>query len=590
MLQQVGRYKVLKQLGKGAMGVVYLADDPLLNRQVAIKSIDLAVEDDASREFLRGRLLRDARAAASLTHANIVGVYDVVVEGDSACIVMEYVAGEDLASYLARDPVPDSQFTAHIIRAMAAALDYTHSRGIVHRDVKPANVMLDAARTPKITDFGIARIAEGGAKTMTGTVMGTIEYMAPEQIKGEAVDGRADQFALGVVVYRMLTGATLYGSQSMATMAYKIVNEPAAPVRSRNAALPVGVDSVVAKALAKAPGDRYPNCLEFADALAGALAGETRAAAVEVPTMATVMVTPPPAAPPAQPPPLPARKNGSLTVLVAVGMALAAGGIAGVVIWWKPWSKPAQSSETAVIAKPPAEVTAPPAVPTETTPVRKSGTAPDKPPAGKSAVQQAEAAAMGQPVDELAPDTQPPPADAPKPAVEAFDRGRDLMKRRQFAEAVQAFTKVADIRPNWGLNYVNRGSAYQHMEQFDAAIRDYSRAILINPKLVNAYVGRAQSYVQLKQDNPAFNDFNQAITMKPDDAVALHGRAWIYLRRRAFNKSLADFNESLRLSPDNLPAYRGRAEARRGLGDWRGAQADQTKYEELSAKKAEKGG
>src|ERR1700684_2902125 len=118
MLQQVGRYKVLKQLGKGAMGVVYLADDPLLSRQVAIKTIDLAIDDATSREFLHGRLLRDARAAASLTHPNIVGIYDVVVEGDCACIVMEYVAGEDLASYLSRNPVADSQFTAYVIRAM----------------------------------------------------------------------------------------------------------------------------------------------------------------------------------------------------------------------------------------------------------------------------------------------------------------------------------------------------------------------------------------------------------------------------------------------------------------------------------------
>src|ERR1700684_4412099 len=121
MLQQVGRYKVLKQLGKGAMGEVYLADDPLLNRQVAIKTIDLGVEDASSREFLRARLLRDARAAASLSHPHIVGIYDVVVEGDCACVVMEYVAGEDLSAYLSRNPVADPQFTVHIIRAMAAA-------------------------------------------------------------------------------------------------------------------------------------------------------------------------------------------------------------------------------------------------------------------------------------------------------------------------------------------------------------------------------------------------------------------------------------------------------------------------------------
>jgi eukaryotic-like serine/threonine-protein kinase len=564
MLQQVGRYRVLKQLGKGAMGVVYLADDPLLNRQVAIKTIDLAIDDPSRRDFLHGRLLRDARAAASLSHPNIVGIYDVVVEGDCACIVMEYVAGEDLAAYLSRNPVADLQFTGHVIRAMAAALDYTHSRGVIHRDIKPANVMLDSALTPKITDFGIARIAEGATKTMTGTVMGTIEYMAPEQVKGETVDGRADQFALGVVAYRMLTGTTLYGAHSMTTMAYKIVNELPASVSSRNSSLPAGVDPVVAKALAKAPDDRYRNCSEFADSLAGALAGEVP----EAPAMA-------PAAPP--------RKSGNLTAVVAIVLAAAAGAIAGVAIWWKPWMRPAQPTEAAVISNPSAKSTAPAPVR-----ARKAATAVEKTSAEKRPVKPRQNTAETEPADEIAADTQAPPPDTPAPALEAFNRGRDLMKHRQFAEAVQAFAQAAKIRPEWAQSYLSRGNAYQHLEQFDDAIRHYSRAIRLNPKMTNAYIGRAQCYARQQQDGPAFEDFNQAIALKPDAAVALHGRAWIYLRRKAYHKSLADFDESIRLSPDNVPAYRGRATARRALGDEQGAQADQVKYEELSARKGEK--
>src|SRR5580658_7133976 len=327
MQQQVGRYKILSQLGKGAMGVVYLADDPLLNRQVAIKTIDLAIEDANRREFLRGRLLRDARAAALLSHANIVGVYDVVEDGDCACIVMEYVDGENLASYLSRNPVADSQFTIHVIRAMAAALDYTHKRGIIHRDIKPANVMLDSTRTPKITDFGIARIAEGATTTMTGTVMGTIEYMAPEQVKGEAVDGRADQFALGVVAYRMLTGSTLYGEQSMATIAYKIVNELPAPARSRNSWLPPGIDPVLAKALAKEPNNRYRNCSEFSDALAVALSGVDR----EAPTVAMAI-----------PVGNKTWRNRRLVVIAAGATAA----IAGLTIAkpWELWTRPAPAA------------------------------------------------------------------------------------------------------------------------------------------------------------------------------------------------------------------------------------------------------
>ena len=178
MVEQVGRYKIKGQLGRGAMGVVYLADDPLLNRQAAIKTVDLAADDAGQREFLRTRLLRDARAAAGLTHPNIVGVFDVVEEGDSAYLVMEYVAGETLAAALDRRTIPDPAFTVRVLRDMAAALDYTHARGIVHRDIKPANVMIDPTQTAKIMDFGIARIADTRTMTPTGMVMGTIEYMS----------------------------------------------------------------------------------------------------------------------------------------------------------------------------------------------------------------------------------------------------------------------------------------------------------------------------------------------------------------------------------------------------------------------------
>jgi serine/threonine protein kinase/Tfp pilus assembly protein PilF len=588
MLPQIGRYKILSQLGKGAMGVVYLADDPLLGRQVAIKTIDLAIEDATRREFLRGRLLRDARAAASLSHPNIVGIYDVVVEGDCACVVMEYIAGEDLAAYLSRNPVADPQFTVQVIRAMASALDYTHARGIIHRDIKPANVMLDAANIPKITDFGIARITEGATTTVTGTVMGTIEYMAPEQIKGEQVDGRADQFALGVVAYRMLTGSTLYGNQSMATLAYKIVNEPPAPVRSRNSWLPAGVDPVLAKALAKAPDDRYRNCSEFADALAGSIAGVNR----EASTVALTPLLPPP------------RKSGSRTAVVAIALAGAAGAVAAMVVW-KPWLQPAKPaasevavSKSAAAPEPPTGLNQGPALEAaasvEKAPVEKSS--PGKPRVEKkSPVEPPHKAgeAKAEPierVDDVAPDAPSLPADTPKPAVEALNRGRELVKQQQFAEAVQAFTKVTDIRPNWPPGYVSRAGAYQHLEQFDAALRDYSRAIRLNPKLFNAYLGRAQCYLHQQQDDPALDDFNQAIALRPDAPLALVGRAGIYLRRKAYQQALADFNEAIRRSPDLANAYRGRANARRALGNERGAKADENRYKELSAGKGDKGG
>jgi serine/threonine protein kinase/Flp pilus assembly protein TadD len=585
MLPQIGRYRILSQLGKGAMGVVFLADDPLLGRQVAIKSIDLAIEDASRREFLRGRLLRDARAAASLSHPNIVGIYDVVVEGDCACVVMEYIAGEDLSAYLARVPVADPKFTAHVIRAMASALDYTHARGIIHRDIKPANVMLDSANTPKITDFGIARITEGATTTMTGTVMGTIEYMAPEQIKGEQMDGRADQFALGVVAYRMLTGSTLYGSQSMATLAYKIVNEDPAPVCSRNSWLPAGVDPVLAKALAKAPADRYRNCSEFAGALTDSILMVNR----DAPTITLAA-------------PLPQRKSSNRTAaVVAIALAGVAGAGAALLVW-KPWLQPSAvaDSKTPAPPAPPADLKQAPELHAAASPAEKAHVqkpvvdttvekvvekAVEKPaaePPHKAAEADIDA---GDRLDDVAPDTSAPPPDTPRPAVEAFNRGRDLAKREQFAEAIQAFTKTTDIRPNWAPAYVSRGAAYQRLDQFDSAIRDFSHALQLNPKLFNAYLGRAQCYVRQRQDDLALQDLTQALALKPDAPLALMGRAGIYLRRKAFRKALADFNETLRISPDHAKAYRGRAIARRGLGDGRGAQADEDKFRELSGKR-----
>jgi serine/threonine-protein kinase len=385
MVDQVGRYIVKGQIGKGAMGVVYLAEDPLLGRQAAIKTVDLSVEDPAERDLLRHRLLRDARAAAGLTHPNIVSVYDVVEESDSAYLVLEFVPGGTLAARLIATPIPDYGFTTFVLRGMAAALDYTHARGIVHRDVKPANVMITPDGAPKIMDFGIARIADSRTNTPTGTVMGTIDYMSPEQIRGERLDGRSDQFALGALAVRMLSGQTLYGKHSLPTLAYKIVNEPVPPIHTRNASLPPAVDAVIARSLAKTAAERYPTCAQFAQDLATALAMDvaeppTRtlsmpAAALAVVPTAPMPVTPAPAyavAPTSQDASAPAfsvarrpqtkkRPMGVIGVIAAGFAVLVAG--AGLVMWRtsKSSAAPVESvSPSAAAVNKPAEVSEPP--------------------------------------------------------------------------------------------------------------------------------------------------------------------------------------------------------------------------------------
>jgi serine/threonine-protein kinase len=582
MLENVGRYKILSPLGKGAMGIVYLADDPVLSRQVAVKTIDLAIEDPTRREFLRTRLIRDARAAAALTHANIVSVFDVVEDGETAAIIMEFVAGENLGAYLSRNPVPESRFTLQVVRAMSAALDYTHSRNIVHRDIKPANVMLDPALTPKITDFGIARFTEGVTTTMTGAVMGTVEYMAPEQIKGEAVDGKADQFALAVITYRMLTGHTLFGEQSMATLAYKIVNENPAPVRSRNNWLPAAVDPVLAKALSKDPKDRYRTCTEFADALFNALTNIDR----EAPTIAMA--------------PLKAKSASKVPALAFGGIAVVAAA-AGGALWFNSESRrtateTSKPSVKVVAGALPSQAASAAAAP-PTTPQPAVAPEPVKTVA-KAAVDAApkkaaeDVAAKPAKAEKAEKKAAPPEPEPPKPveaapitADDAMVHGRDLMKAQDYAGAIQAFSKAADLRPNWGQAYHSRGNAYRALEQYDAAIRDYSHAIRINPTMPNFFTSRAESYLKLQQDDAALADYTQALALKGDAPAILAARAAIYNHHKEYQKALTDLNEAIRLQPEVIVHYRQRAASKRGLGDAAGAKADVDKANELAAKK-----
>jgi serine/threonine protein kinase len=179
MRESVARYRIVSTLGRGAMGLVYLAEDPLLNRQVAIKIVDFP-DDGSKREVLHERLLRDAKAVANLSHPNIVNVHDVVEEGGAAFIVMEYIEGDSLSAYLRNQPVPEPAFSIQVLRQMASGLDYAHGKGVIHRDIKPGNVMLGPSGIAKIVDFGIARISDAATSTPTGFTVGTAAYMSPE--------------------------------------------------------------------------------------------------------------------------------------------------------------------------------------------------------------------------------------------------------------------------------------------------------------------------------------------------------------------------------------------------------------------------
>ena len=272
-MDHIGRYQVVRELGRGAMGVVYLATDPTIGRQVAIKTIRLNdVTDPDERAKLRERLFREARAAGSLSHPGIVTIYDMAEQDGLAYIAMEFVDGPTLDRLLSeKKALPPDRMTA-ILRQTAAALDYAHQKSIVHRDIKPANIMLDRAGAVKITDFGIAKVTTAQQFTQTGTIVGTPNYMSPEQVQGLAVDGRADQFSLAVIAFEMLTGERPFAGEHLTTVVYKIVAEEPVPPLRINPTLGPKIDAVLRKGLAKKPEARYLSCVELVSALESACA------------------------------------------------------------------------------------------------------------------------------------------------------------------------------------------------------------------------------------------------------------------------------------------------------------------------------
>lgn len=261
----LGRYQVEKELGKGAMGTVYLGRDPKIGRMVAIKTMALSQEFEADDlEEVKARFFREAETAGRLSHPHIVQIFDAGDEHDLAYIAMEFIKGYDLSRHTKMNNLLPIDEVLRYAADAADALDYAHANGIVHRDVKPANLMLIVdTKTIKVTDFGIARIADS-SRTKTGTVLGTPSYMSPEQLSGRHVDGRTDLFSLGVTLYQLLTGALPFQADSMATLMFKIANEPHAPPTVLRPDLPPEIDAVIVRALCKDANHRYARGADFA--------------------------------------------------------------------------------------------------------------------------------------------------------------------------------------------------------------------------------------------------------------------------------------------------------------------------------------
>lgn len=269
----LGRYQLEKELGKGAMGVVYLGRDPKINRVVAIKTMALAQEFDADElAEVKQRFFREAETAGRLSHPHIVTMYDAGEEHDLAYIAMEFLKGRDLVPYCKPAALLPLPKVLSIIARVADALDYAHSQQVVHRDIKPANIMYEPSSDQvKVTDFGIARITDS-SRTKTGMVLGTPSYMSPEQLAGHKIDGRSDIYSLGVTLYQLCCGQLPFAGESLAQLMYKIANEPAPDIRDLNPSLPPEVVAVIAKAMAKKLEQRYQRSASFAADLRRCLA------------------------------------------------------------------------------------------------------------------------------------------------------------------------------------------------------------------------------------------------------------------------------------------------------------------------------
>ncbi len=318
---RIDRYDIQRELGRGMMGVVYQARDSVLQRTVALKTISLAFAvSEQEREAFEARFLQEARAAATLAHPGIVVVYDVGIDLTVGTLYMalEFLPGKTLQSIIATGDVLGWREALRTIARVAEALHHAHSHGIIHRDVKPANIMILASGEPKIMDFGVAKL-EGGLLTTRGQVLGSPPYMSPEQSQGHSLDARSDLFSLGSVLYELLTGKKAFAGRDLPTVLLNVAYEDPAPPSTLQAGLPPVIDRVVARALAKEPADRYPSGKALAEDIEDVLANwpprhlsgwATPSAPKTLVPRSARKATPPPE--PASPVPPPAPGEGTV--------------------------------------------------------------------------------------------------------------------------------------------------------------------------------------------------------------------------------------------------------------------------------------
>lgn len=471
-----GRYIIMEELGRGAMGVVYKAYDQLIGRPVALKTIPLEVEE-SERAALVDRLKAEARTAGILDHPNIVTVFDVGEEAGLFYFTMQLVDGRTLAQIReTKELLPlDRLFTW--ADEICSAMAFAHKASVIHRDLKPSNLMITSAGNVKVMDFGIAKLGDSGL-TKAGMVLGTPSYLAPEQAAGRRVDRRADIFSLGAVLYEMFTGEKAFAGESTSAIIYKVMNDDPIPLRAIEPSLPPGLDSVIKKAIAKDPAERYQDCDDLREALRHAragLIGKSVPAAV-APVRAQ---TPPPEAPlmMVRPEPEPKKGMGIWIGTSAAAVLLIAGGL---FLW--------QRSQKAEIPAPP-KTEAPPAA---SSPAKADA----EPTSSASKAVTSEQTKVKEPVKTAEPAAAGPQSSAPLTPRER--RMMNALKRKEAGKAQQSASMPAEA-PAPGVwtpadvpNLLVKADGYAGRGEYRKAIFLYEQILRIDPQNAAARVGLAR--------------------------------------------------------------------------------------------------